>query len=190
MTHSMISWEWTNLMWPIPPKKSCLLARNATCSVIFEWHLRRITLMSYHQKKNMFFIWPGGGFPLFVCGTSQKKSVDFRFLGTTPSLLYFLQSTKWTVSFFRVSSHFSWPVRNLNYPALACKWIPTLTLHILSYNSTLYYFLPWLEAFVSHLSHLLPAQVPPFQRYYCYVTDLLHFFISSWNFINKAYCCF
>ncbi len=54
----------------------------------------------------MFCIWPGGGFPLFVCGISQKKSVDFCFLGTS-SLLYFLESTKWTVSFFSVSSHFT-----------------------------------------------------------------------------------
>jgi hypothetical protein len=55
----------------------------------------------------MFFIWPGGGFPLFVCYISQKKSVDFHFLGMTSSLLYFLQSPKWTVSFFYVSSHFT-----------------------------------------------------------------------------------
>ncbi len=58
-------------------------------------------------KKNMFFIWPGGGFPLFVCGISQKKSVDLHFLGMNSCLLYFLQSPKWTVSFFNVSSHFS-----------------------------------------------------------------------------------
>ncbi len=30
----------------------------------------------FSSKKNMFFIWPGGGFPLFVCGISQKKSTD------------------------------------------------------------------------------------------------------------------
>ncbi len=35
------------------------------------------------------------------------------------------------------SFHFSSPVRNLNSPALACKWISTLTLHILSHNSTI-----------------------------------------------------
>ncbi len=51
----------------------------------------------FSSEKNMFFIWPGGDFPLFVCGTSQKKSVDFHFLGMTSSLLYFLQSPKWTV---------------------------------------------------------------------------------------------
>ncbi len=54
MTHSMISWGWTNLMWPIPPKKSNLMVRNATCSVSFEWHLWRITLTSFHQKKTCF----------------------------------------------------------------------------------------------------------------------------------------
>ncbi len=36
------------------PKKSSLLARNATCSVSFEWHLRRITLTSFHQNKRCF----------------------------------------------------------------------------------------------------------------------------------------
>ncbi len=87
-------------------KCSYLLARNATCSVSFEWHLQCITLTSFHWK-NMFFIWPGGGFPLFVCGISQKKSVDLRFLGMTSSSLYFLQSPRWTVSLFRVSSHFT-----------------------------------------------------------------------------------
>ena len=49
-----ISWGWTKLMWPIPPQKSYLLARNATCSVSFEWHLWRITLTSFHQKKTSF----------------------------------------------------------------------------------------------------------------------------------------
>ena len=107
LTHSITSWGWTNLMWPMPNICSYLLVRNATCSVSFEWHLWRINLTSFHQKKNMFFIWPGGGFPLFVCGFSQKKSVDFHFLGMMSSLLYFLQSPKWTVSFFRVSSHFT-----------------------------------------------------------------------------------
>ncbi len=107
MSHLMISQGQTNLMWPIPKKCSYILARNATYSVSFEWNLRRITLMSFHQKKNMFFIWPWGGFPLFVCCISQETSVDFGFLGMTSSLLYFLQSPKWTVSFFCVSSHFT-----------------------------------------------------------------------------------
>ncbi len=35
-------------------KQSYLLARNATCSVSFEWHLWRITLTSFHQKKTCF----------------------------------------------------------------------------------------------------------------------------------------
>jgi hypothetical protein len=48
----------------------------------------------FSLEKNMFFIWPGGGIPLFVCGISQKKSVDLRFLGMTSSLMYFLQSPK------------------------------------------------------------------------------------------------
>ncbi len=61
----------------------------------------------FSSEKTFFFIWPGGGFPLFVCGISQKKSVDFHFLGMTSSLLYFLHSPKWTVSFFHVSSHFT-----------------------------------------------------------------------------------
>ncbi len=52
------------------------------------------------SEKNMFFTWPGGGFPLFVCGITQKKSVDLGFHGMASSLLYFLQSPKWTVSFF------------------------------------------------------------------------------------------
>jgi hypothetical protein len=41
----------------------------------------------------MLIIWRGG-FPLFVCGISQKKSVDLRFLGMMSSLLHFLQSPK------------------------------------------------------------------------------------------------
>ncbi len=60
----------------------------------------------FSSEKNMFFIWPGGGFPLFVCGISQKKSADLRFLGMTSSSLYFFQSPKWTVTFYCVSSHF------------------------------------------------------------------------------------
>ncbi len=57
MTHSMISWGWTNLpMWPIPPKKTYLLARNAICSVSFEWHLWCIALTSFHQKKHVFHL--------------------------------------------------------------------------------------------------------------------------------------
>ncbi len=54
MTHSIISRGWTNLMWPNHKKKSYLLARNATCSVSFEWHLWCITLTSFHQKKACF----------------------------------------------------------------------------------------------------------------------------------------
>jgi hypothetical protein len=61
----------------------------------------------FSLEQNMFFIWPGGGFPLLVSGTSEKKSVDLCFLGMTSSLLYFLQSPKLTVSFFSVSSHFT-----------------------------------------------------------------------------------
>jgi hypothetical protein len=38
------------------PKKSYLLARNATCPVSFEWNLRRITLTSFHQKKHVFHL--------------------------------------------------------------------------------------------------------------------------------------
>ncbi len=55
----------------------------------------------------MFFILPGGGIPLFVCGITQKKSVDLHFLVMTSSSLYFLQSPKYTNSFFSVSSHFT-----------------------------------------------------------------------------------
>ncbi len=33
-----------------------LLARNATCSVSFEWHLWCITLTSFHQKKHVFHL--------------------------------------------------------------------------------------------------------------------------------------
>ncbi len=112
-------------MWQIP-KKCYLLERNATCSVSFEWHLQRITLTSF-QKKNMFFIWPGGGFPLFVCGIPQKNSVDLRFLGMTSSLLYFLQSLKWTMSFFCVSSHFTTAVFVFLSMLMICpRWIQCL----------------------------------------------------------------
>ncbi len=46
-------------------------------------------------------------------------------------------------------------VRNPNTSAMACLWIPMLTLHIHSQHLRLYQFLPWLEAIVSDLSVLL-----------------------------------
>ncbi len=86
------------------------------------------------SEKNMFFIWPRGGFPLFVCGISQKKSVYLRFLGMTPSSLYFLQSPKWTVSFFNVSAHFTTAVFVFLSMLIKCPrwnqcfpWFSTLT---------------------------------------------------------------
>ncbi len=60
-----------------------------------------INLMSFHWKKHVFYL----TLPLFVSGISQKKSVDLHFLLMTSSLLYCLQSPKWTVSFFCVPSH-------------------------------------------------------------------------------------
>ncbi len=47
-----------------------------------------------------------------------------------------------------------------------------LTLHIHSQHLTLYWFLPWLEAIVSDLSVLLPAQAPPCQRHNSYICDI------------------
>jgi hypothetical protein len=124
MTHSMISWGWTNLMWSIPPKKSYLLARNATYSVSFEWHLLRITLTSFLQKKTCFSFGQEVASPLFVCGISQKKSADFCFLGMTSSSLYILQSPKWTVSLFRVYSHFTTAVLVFLSMLIICpRWI-------------------------------------------------------------------
>ncbi len=82
------------------------------------------TFDKFSSEKNAFFIWPGGGFPLFVCCISQMKSVDFHFLGMTSSLLYFLQSPKWTVAFFRVSSHFTTAVLVLLSMLIICpRWI-------------------------------------------------------------------
>ncbi len=106
MTHSMISWGWTNLMWPIPPKK--FISTGKKCNMFSKFWMAPSAhnFDEFSSEKNMFFIWPGGGFPLCVCGISQKKSVDFRFLGMTPISLYFVQSPKWTVSFFHVSSYF------------------------------------------------------------------------------------
>ncbi len=43
-------------MWPIPKKCSYLLARNATCSVSFEWHLQCIILTSFHQKQHVIHL--------------------------------------------------------------------------------------------------------------------------------------
>ncbi len=78
----------------------------------------------FSLELNLFFIWPGGGFPLLVCGISQKKSVDLRFLGMTSSMLYFLQSPKLTVSFFSVSSHFTTAVFMLLSMLIICpRWI-------------------------------------------------------------------
>ncbi len=119
----MISWGSTNWMWPIPKKCSYLLARNATYSVSFEWHLQCITLTSFHWKKHVF-IWPGGSCPLFVCGISQKKSIDLCFHGMTSSLLYSLQSPKWTVSLFSISSHFTTAVFVFLAMLIICpRWI-------------------------------------------------------------------
>ncbi len=62
---------------------------------------------------------------------------------------------------FQISSN----VRNPITPAMACLWIPMLTLHIHSQHLRLYLLLPWLEAIVSDLSVLLPTQPPPCQRH-------------------------
>ncbi len=43
----------------------------------------------FSSEKSMFFISPGSSFPLFVCGISQKKSVDFCFLGITSSSFFY-----------------------------------------------------------------------------------------------------
>ncbi len=107
MSHSMILWGQTNLMWPIPKKCSFLLARNATCSVSFEWHLRCITLTSFHHKKNIFSFGQEVASPSLSVVSHKRILLIFCFLGITSSLLYFLQSPKWTVSFFHVSSHFT-----------------------------------------------------------------------------------
>ncbi len=124
MTHSMILWVSTNLMWPILKKCSYLLSRNVTCSVSFGWHLQRITLTSFHQKRTCFLFGREVASPLFVYGISQKKSVDLGFLGMTSSLLYFLQSPNWTVSFFGVSSHFTIAVFEVLSILIICpRWI-------------------------------------------------------------------
>ncbi len=102
----MISWGWTNLMWPIPQN---IISTGKKCNMFRKFWLASLlhNFDKFSSEKNMFFIWPGGGLPLFVCGISQKKSVDFCFLGMMTSLLYFVQSPKWTVPFFCVSSHFT-----------------------------------------------------------------------------------
>ncbi len=124
MTHSMISWGSTNLLWPIPKKCLYLLSRYVTCSVKFWMTPSAQTFDKFLLKKNMFFIWQWGGFPLFVCSISQKKSVDLHFLGMTSSLLDFLQSPKWTVSFFNVSSYFTTAVFVFLLMLIICpRWI-------------------------------------------------------------------
>ncbi len=85
MTHSMISWGWTNLMWPSGKK----------CNMFSKFWMTPLVqnFDKFSSEKNKFFIWPGGGFPCFVCSISQKKSVDFHFLGMKSSLLYFFAIT-------------------------------------------------------------------------------------------------
>ncbi len=61
--------------------------------------------------------------------------------------------------FWQISSN----VRNLYSPAMACLWIPMLTLQIHSQHLRLYLFLPWLEAIISDLSVLMPTHAPPCQ---------------------------
>ncbi len=63
--------------------------------------------------------------PLIVCGISQKKSVDLHFHGMTSSLLYFLQSPKWTVSLFLFSSYFTTAVFVFLSMLIICprRWI-------------------------------------------------------------------
>ena len=89
------------------------------------------------------------------------------------------------------SLHFSSPVRNPNSPALACTWIPMQTLHILSHNSRI--LIPTMIR-SSHFSFITliacaGSPIPEILVLLCDI-DLLHIFLSSWNFINKAYCSF
>jgi hypothetical protein len=96
------------------------------CSMFIKFQMATSThnYDKFSLEENMFFIWPGGGFPLLVCGISQTKSVDFPFLGMTSSLLYFLQSPKLMVSFFCVSSHFTTAVFVLLSMLIICpRWI-------------------------------------------------------------------
>ena len=106
-----------------PPK---IISSGKKCNMFSKFWMAPLAhnFDKFSSEKNMFFIWPGGGFPLFVCGISQKKSVDFHFLGTTSSLLYFLQSPKWTVSFFCVSSYFTTAVFVFLSMLIMCpRWI-------------------------------------------------------------------
>ncbi len=130
----------------------------------------------FSSEKNMFFIWPGGGITLFVCGISQKKSVDIRFLGTS-RLLYFLQSNKWTVSFFSVISYFTTAdLVSLLMLIIRPRWIqcfpwfstltrsPTQT-HIASQLVDSFFLLPkkkiWFEMMQYCTSNcLLPVAIP------------------------------
>ncbi len=100
MTHSMISWGWSNLMWPMPPKCLYLLARNATYSESFERHLQRITL--FHLARR----W------LFRCGARQCR---------TKILIYYpiksFLGDRWRVSdlrfmitnYYKRNSETTWP---------------------------------------------------------------------------------
>ncbi len=104
--HSMISQGWTNLMWPLPNKCSYLLARNATCSVSFGWHLQCITLTNFHWKKHAFHLVRRWLSPLCLWYLT-KEICRFMFPWNELQFVHFLQSPKWTVSFFSVSSCFT-----------------------------------------------------------------------------------
>ncbi len=86
MTHSMISWGSTNLMWPIPKKMFISSVKKCNMFSKFWMAPSALNFDKFSLETNMFFIWPGSGFLLFVCGISQKKSVDLHFLGMTSSL--------------------------------------------------------------------------------------------------------
>ncbi len=75
------------------------------------------------------------------------------------------------VLFFE-SFQISCNVSNPYSPTMACLLIPLVTLHIHSQHLKLYLFLPWLEAIVSDLPVLLPAQPPPCQRQNSCISDI------------------
>ncbi len=107
MNQSMIQWGQTNLMWLIPKKCTYLLARNATCAVSFEWHLRRITLTSFHQNKICFVFGQEVASPSLSVVSHKRNLLISVSLEWRPVRCNFLQSPKWTVSFSSVSSHFT-----------------------------------------------------------------------------------
>ncbi len=84
MTHSMISWGWTNPMWPIPPKKS--MSSGKKCNMFSKFWMAPLAhnFDEFSSEKNMFFIWPGVASPSLSVVSHKRNLLISVFLEWCP----------------------------------------------------------------------------------------------------------